>query len=90
MLKVPHEDKVIMEDDLVNSGETFTVVRASLLVDGESKKPVRVGIEDPKSGRESKAIGYTISREDTGRWIAENVILTAKETYKNKIAMVTY
>ncbi|KAF4980440.1 hypothetical protein FZEAL_3556 [Fusarium zealandicum] len=75
MLKVPHEDKTIMEDKLVGSGEDFTIVRASLLVDGESEKAIRVGVEDPKTGRESDAIGYTISREDVGKWIAGNLLL---------------
>lgn len=90
MLKVPHEDKVIMEDSLVASGEVFTIMRASLLTDGESKKTIRVGIEDPKKGRESKALGYTISREDAGRWVAENIVLSSAGTYTNKIAMITY
>ncbi|KAI1244138.1 hypothetical protein MGN70_014007 [Eutypa lata] len=93
-LKVPHADKRIMEDKLVESGEAFTVVRASLLFDGNSETdtPVRVGIEDPKSGViESKAIGYRISREDAGKWIARNFVLGAKEAkYVNKTITVTY
>ena len=90
MLKVPHVDKVIMEDRLIESGEAFTIIRASLLTNGESDREIRVGIEDPKTGRESKAIGYTISREDTGKWIAENIVLKRDSKYANKIAMVTY
>ena len=90
LLKVPHEDKRIMEDRLIESGESFTIVRASLLVNGESNKKIRVGIEDPKAGRESNAIGYTISREDTGKWIADNLVLQLNDQYVNKIAMVTY
>ena len=90
MLKVPHEDKKAMEDRLVESGEAYTIIRASLLVDGETSKEIRVGIEDPKTGRESKAIGYTISREDTGKWVANNLILQLDGKYVNKIAMVTY
>ena len=90
MLKVPHKDKVIMEDRLVESGEAYTIVHASLLVDGETSKEIRVGIEDPKTGRESKAIGYTISREDTGKWIADNLVLQLDGKYVNKIVMVTY
>ncbi|RDW75485.1 hypothetical protein BP6252_06627 [Coleophoma cylindrospora] len=89
-LKVPHEDKKIMEDTLIESGEDFTIVRASLLTSGDSETPIRVGIEDPKAGRESEAIGYTISREDTGKWIAERLFLQREEKYRNKIAMVTY
>jgi hypothetical protein len=90
MLKVPHEDKVIMEDRLVASQEAYTIVRASLLTDGESTKETRVGIEDPKTGRDSKAIGYSISREDTGEWIAENLVLMRDAKYSNKIATITY
>lgn len=90
MLKVPHEDKRAMEDQLVESGESYTIVRASLLVNGETGKEVRVGVEDPKTGRESEAIGYTISREDTGRWVADHLVLRLEGKYVNKIVMVTY
>ena len=90
LLKVPHRDKKIMEDRLVESGEGFTIIHASLLVNGETKKEIRVGIEDPKTGRESSAIGYTISREDTGKWVADNLVLRLDERYVNKIMMVTY
>ncbi|KAJ5692288.1 hypothetical protein N7462_001711 [Penicillium macrosclerotiorum] len=88
-LKVPHEDKRIMEDRFVESGVTFTIVRGSLLTNGETTNTVRVGIEDPKTGRESSAIGYTISREDSGKWITENLILQKNEKYTNKILMIT-
>jgi hypothetical protein len=84
---VPHEDKLIMEDDLISSGESFTIVRASLMVsEEETTKEVRVGIEDPKTGRESAAIGYTITKGDAGRWIAENLVLKKQEKYHKKIA----
>lgn len=79
-----------MEDRLVESGETYTIIRASLLVNGETSKKIRVGIEDPKTGRESEAIGYTISREDTGKWVADNLVLQLDGKYVNKIVMVTY
>ncbi|KAM0338169.1 hypothetical protein ACHAPU_011419 [Fusarium lateritium] len=89
-LKVPHEDKKIMETSLVDSGEDFTVVRASLLVDGETDTAVRVGVEDPKTGRESLEIGYTISREDSGRWLAENLLITKKPEFVNRIVSITW
>ena len=89
MLKVPHEDKHEMEDSFIRSGGPFTIVRASLLTNGESKKTVRVGIEDDKTGIESKAIGYFISREDSGRWIAENLIFKENPQYLNKILTIT-
>lgn len=90
MLKIPHEDKRTMEDSLVASGEDYTIVRASLLVNSETKKAIRVGIEDPKTGLESKTIGYTISREDTGKWITDNLILKQEAKYTSKIASITY
>ncbi|KAI1810355.1 hypothetical protein GGS20DRAFT_567850 [Poronia punctata] len=90
MLRVPHEDKVEMEDELVKSGEEFTIVRASLLTgDEETDKVIRVGVEDPVKGRESAAIGYTITRGDAGRWVAQNLVLEEKKEYRNKIAMIT-
>ena len=90
LLKVPHRDKKIMEDRLVESGEDYTIIRPSLLVNGETSNKIRVGIEDPKTGRESTAIGYTISREDTGKWAADNLVLRLDQRYVNKIVMVTY
>ncbi|KAF4963270.1 hypothetical protein FSARC_8708 [Fusarium sarcochroum] len=90
-LKVPHEDKKIMETKLADSGEDYTVVRASLLVNGgETETPVRVGVEDPKTGRESLEIGYTISREDSGKWLAENLLITKVPGYVNKITSITW
>lgn len=89
-LKVPHADKIKMEEKLAASGEKFTVIRASLLTTGESDKPVRVGIEDPKTGFESKAIGYTISREDAGKWVARNLVQDMDAAYLNKMVVVTY
>ncbi|OTA99890.1 hypothetical protein M426DRAFT_324788 [Hypoxylon sp. CI-4A] len=89
-LKVPAADKIIMEDKLATSNEDFTVVRASRLVDGETDNTIRVGIEDPKAGVEVKAIGYKISREDTGKWIAKNLISGMDGKYLNKNVTVTY
>ena len=90
VLRVPHRDKKIMEDRLVDSGEDYTIIRPSLLVNGETSNEIRVGIEDPKTGRESAAVGYTISREDTGKWVAANLVLRLEQRYVNKIVMVTY
>ena len=91
LLKTPHEDKVIMEDRLVGSREAYTIVRGSLMLsDRESTQEIRVGMEDPKTGRESEAIGYTISRGDAGRWVAENLVLRRDAKYLNKFAMITY
>ncbi|KAI1091933.1 NAD(P)-binding protein [Rostrohypoxylon terebratum] len=89
-LKVPAADKLAMEDKLAASGEDFTIVRASLLTDGETEREIRVGIEDPVKGIESRAIGYTISREDAGKWIARNLVMTRDAKYLNKTATITY
>ncbi|KAK4864858.1 hypothetical protein LT330_001481 [Penicillium expansum] len=89
-VKVPGADKVVMEDRFAKSGETFTIIRASHLTDGESNKTIRVGIEDPKTGPESRTVGYTISREDAGRWLAENLVLKIDAKYVNKNVTVTY
>ncbi|CAJ2506558.1 Uu.00g006880.m01.CDS01 [Anthostomella pinea] len=90
MLKVPHEDKAAMEDRLIASQEDFTIVRMSFLLNGETKKQVRVGIEDPKAGRESEAVGYFITREDAGKWIAEDLVRNRVARYNKKIVMVTH
>jgi hypothetical protein len=63
VLKDPNEDKKAMEKRLENSTEEYTVVRMSALMGGETKRVIRVGLEDPKKGREEGVIGYTISRE---------------------------
>lgn len=89
-VRVPGADKVVMEDRFANSGEKFTIVRPSHLGDGESSKTIRVGIEDPKNGPVSDVIGYSISREDAGRWLAENLVLRMDEKYLNQNVLITY
>lgn len=76
LLKNPHKDKKVLEDLVSRSGESFTIVRPSLLTDGrEDGGVVRVGVEDVLGKTvESKAVGYTISREDVGKWIFENCV----------------
>lgn len=88
--KVPHADKMVMEECLAKGPEVYTIVRPSFLTNGESTKNIRVGIEDPKTGPETKAIGYIISREDAGKWISENLVLKRNEKYTNKFVVTTY
>lgn len=77
----PHIDKTGMERVLeteakaATSGKSdscirgFVAVRASALTNGPGGiTPVRVGTE-PKP-----AVGYTISREDVGKWIFEEIV----------------
>jgi NADP-dependent 3-hydroxy acid dehydrogenase YdfG len=91
LLKGPHEDKRVMENELFNSTVRWTVVRCSLLTDGgESTKRIRAGMEDPNAGKvESRELGYTISREDSGKWIFENLV-QGDGTWVNKVATITY
>ncbi|XXH04487.1 hypothetical protein Hte_010903 [Hypoxylon texense] len=96
MLKVPHADKVLMEKAVVDgaavgtgagSGHTYTytIVRPSLLVDDAApKREVRVGVDD------DFVVGYTISRDDTGRWIYENLLRGDEGKYENRVATVTW
>lgn len=89
-LKSPHKDKVAMEGKVTGSGLRYTIVRGSLLTNGKSDRNIRVGIEHHKDGVESLAIGYTISREDAGQWIANNLVLNRNPKYVNKTATITY
>lgn len=93
LLKLPHQDKTVMEGRLVDSGELFTVVRCSWMsgCDGESDRPIRVGVEDPKTGREAgwDAIGYTISREDAGKWFSDHLVVHREARYLNKTVTIT-
>ncbi|KAK1593543.1 uncharacterized protein LY79DRAFT_514253 [Colletotrichum navitas] len=93
LLHVPHEDKRAMEELLFASNEAWTVVRASLLTNSKERPSgaVRVGIEDPVKGVEQLAIGYSISREDVGRWIFENVLQKGgNDEFVRKVATITY
>jgi hypothetical protein len=106
MLKVPHEDKKIMEERLIQasaeaerSGEAgidFVIVRPSLLMDGEKPdRDIRVPVvEDMKKSGEiverGGNAGYNISREDTGRWIFEQLIRGEKHKYLGKGVSITW
>lgn len=78
LLANPHKDKTAMEktltDAMVDPAEAwirgFVIVRASLLTNGPAlgKSKLRVGSE------KKPAVGYTVSREDVGQWVFENII----------------
>ncbi|KAI5457602.1 hypothetical protein BGZ63DRAFT_62930 [Mariannaea sp. PMI_226] len=89
-LKIPHADKRAMEDHLIVSGERYTIVRPSFLVEDKPGRKIRVGVEDPRHGFESKAVGYFISREAVGRWMYENLIEDATPRYVGKVACITW
>ncbi|KAL2021774.1 hypothetical protein VTK56DRAFT_6717 [Thermocarpiscus australiensis] len=94
LLAGAHEDKIAMEKELVASGEEWTLVRGSFYTNGpETEGKIRVGLEDPVRGVvESRAIGYTISREDLGKWIFENCVQLTRGDRKwaGKAVIVTY
>lgn len=91
MLKVPHVDKKIMEDTLISSGERFVVVRPSLLQDSaKPERKIRVGVEDPGKGVESREVGYVISREDVGRWMFEELVRGGGKGFEGKMVSLTW
>lgn len=93
VLKTPHKDKKIMEDALIHSGEEWTIVRPSLLTDGPeaTETAIRAGVVDIVAHKvESKAVGYTISREDVGKWVFENLVQERDATWVGKAAAITY
>lgn len=94
---VMHDDKKIMEDMVVDAKaeglvRDFVLVRASALTNGsrEGLEKVRVGWETEKAGDKGPAIGYTISREDVGGFIFEEVIKEQTGKYAGKKVSVTY
>ena len=96
VLAPAHRDKRNMEAALFASDEDWTIVRASALTSGEGgKRAIRAGLEDPVARKvESTAIGYTISREDVGRWIFDNVVEGEKKEdgakWVKRVATITY
>ena len=65
----------------------FTAVRPTLLTNGEARgvEKLRVGTE------EEPAIGYTISREDVGMWMFEELMKGGgQERWKGKKVSLTY
>ncbi|OHE96542.1 hypothetical protein CORC01_08140 [Colletotrichum orchidophilum] len=91
LLKAPHADKRVMEQRIVASDEIFTFIRPAFLSDGaQPEKRIRTGIEDPKTGVQTKAIGYGISREDVGRWIFEEIFKSGGPNYLRKAVTITW
>lgn len=105
MLSVPHEDKKVMEKLLVEASrevnspvESFTIVRPTLLMDGELNglEKLREGWVYPDDEVQGNAVpshgpelGYLISRADVGNWIFERVIKGNGE-WNGKCASLTY
>ncbi|KAK3296502.1 uncharacterized protein B0H64DRAFT_171335 [Chaetomium fimeti] len=96
LLHTPHADKKAMEGLAVAAGKAgeveWTFVRGSLYTNGpETEGLVRVGVEDPVKGVvEKEAMGYTISREDVGKWVFEECLEGDGRQWVGKAAILTY
>lgn len=92
LLAVPHKDKRLMEkaiSDAQGKGEAIRgaiITRASLLTNcpAKGKGEVRVGTED------KPAVGYTISREDVGLWLFEEVVNGERDKWVGQKISLTY
>ncbi|KAI4282772.1 MAG: hypothetical protein L6R38_002694 [Xanthoria sp. 2 TBL-2021] len=102
VLAVPHKDKKEMEAVLLAEAskpasdrdmENFVILRPSLLTNGArlGSGQIRVGEEDEIRGTASPAVGYTISREDVGGWLFDELVDgKGKEKYAGKMVSITY
>ena len=90
----PHADKMRMEKAIEEEAargkeaviKGFVMPRPSLLTDGKA-----LGAEKVRVGDERKpAVGYTISRDDVGGWMFENLIEGAAERWVGKKVTLTY
>ncbi|KAK4048643.1 hypothetical protein OIV83_004613 [Microbotryomycetes sp. JL201] len=85
-LHVPHVDKLEMENILTSKayelGSQWILIKPSLLTDApptsvdakcptQRPKTIKVGWE---GGPDGPAVGYTISRDDVGKWLYESVV----------------
>ncbi|KAK4150691.1 oxidoreductase AflX [Chaetomidium leptoderma] len=94
LLHTPHKDKKAMERLVMDAGvETvaWTLIRGSLYTNGPATEGlVREGMEDPVTGVvTSTAVGYTISREDVGKWVFENCVEGGTK-WVGKAAVLSY
>ena len=89
----PHKDKREMERVLVSNAKESqairgaVIVRPTLLTSGASllgEGKVKVGTE------EKPAVGYTISREDVGRWIFEDFVDAKEQKWVGEKVSLTY
>lgn len=102
LLAVPHKDKKEMEAlllaEMAKSAEQrviqdFLTVRPSFLTNGERRGSgkLRVGKEDAAGAK--PVVGYTISREDVGGWLFDEVIKGGnqrRQQWTGKMVTITY
>ncbi|KAL9640276.1 MAG: hypothetical protein Q9164_000372 [Protoblastenia rupestris] len=97
VLAVPHKDKKEMEALLVAEAakppherviEDFVIVRPSLLTDKARLGTGRVRVGEPKE----PAVGYTISREDVGGWVFDEIVNNedGREKFAGHMVSITY
>lgn len=93
VLANPHKDKRRMEEVVTEHAKSedkaigdYVIVRMSLLTNGKAlgAGSIRVGSE------EKPAVGYTISREDAGLWIFDNLVQGDPQRFAGKKPTVTY
>lgn len=72
----------------------FVIVRPSLLKDGKRLGAEKVRVGEEGEGIMAPAVGYTISREDVGGWVFENVVAKGEEEgrkrWGGKMVSLTY
>lgn len=104
ILASPHADKRSMENLVIAAGSKtdspiggFIIVRSSLMTNGErlGMKKVRTGTETPGKGKtdgmnEKPAVGYTVSRNDVGGWIFEEVVEKGGKKWIGQCVTLTY
>lgn len=81
-------EKVVVEEAAKEGSciRGFVLTRASLLTEGKAlgSGHVRVGTEG------APAVGYTISRDDVGGWVWENLVRREGEGFVGGKVTVTY
>lgn len=100
LASVPHKDKKQMEAVLLaemaksaneRAIQAFVIVRPSFLTDGNrlGTAKVRVGVESAEAA--DPAVGYTISREDVGGWIFDEIVNgDGGEKFAGNMVSITY
>ena len=71
--------------------KNFVILRPSFLTDGKrmGTAKVRVGVESAEAAK--PAVGYTISREDVGGWMFDEIVSgDGEEKFAGKMVSITY
>ncbi|KAL8725319.1 MAG: hypothetical protein Q9166_007425 [cf. Caloplaca sp. 2 TL-2023] len=100
LLAVPHKDKKEMESLLMDEAakpaqeraiDNFIAVRPSLLTDAGRLGTEKVRVGEEIRGAANPAVGYTISREDVGGWMFDELLEgQGRDKYAGKLVSITY